>query len=81
MELEDAYPVPTAYAADPMTRALSRSIGQGILVMGVMAAVNGQPILSRETFMTGAMAGVGIYVIDMYAPSWGSAGRQGLIGR
>lgn len=80
-ELEDAYPVPSAMAVDPMSRALTRSLGQGILVAGVMSAVNGQAIFSQQVLTTGAMAGLGIYLIDMYAPSWGESMRYGIATR
>lgn len=64
--------------ADPLVRQLSRSAMHGVLVMGVMSAVNGQAILSQEVITAGIFAGVGVWAIDAIAPSWSEAARWGI---
>ena len=63
----------------PMANELTRAAMHGVLVMGVMAGVNGQPLLSREVITAGMFAGAAVFAVDSLAPSWGAAARTGII--
>lgn len=52
-----------------LDNALTRSLMEGIIVVGVMAGL--QPsgrVFSKETLMVGVLAGLGTFIVDNVAP-------------
>lgn len=62
----------------PETSEIQRMLMEGLLLVGVTAGIRGQNPLSQDVLMTGVMAGLGLYVIDMYAPMSSEAVREGV---
>ena len=64
-----------------MAGPVQAAIAEGILVTAVMSGMTGQPIFSQQTMMTGLMAGIGVYVLDMYAPRYTASAVTAAVGR
>lgn len=61
-----------------MQQQMVRSAMEGLIVVGVMAGISGESVFSRNVLVTGLMAGLGLYIVDSYAPQSGEALRFGL---